>query len=174
MEKKDFNIASRHLMSIVDFIKWTSTFGEGAIQQMETPVSGVRLSPALSRLFGIASDDSGWMLTMREEEGGWLRDLPIACGFIGFSDELLIVTEEFNLLDTPFSRVGIGVFVPDPQFRAAIAEQPLIGFGLIQGDGKMTTVRRVNKIVPMYTPERYEGARIENVGAFRSLFGGSS
>lgn len=173
MEKKDFNIASRRLISLVDFIKWTSTFGEGAIQQMETPVSGVRLSPALSRLFGIASDDSGWMLTMREEEGGWLRDLPVACAFVGFSDELLIVTEEFNLLDTPFPRVGVGVFVPDPQFRAAIAEQSLLGFGLIRCEGEAVTVQRVNKIVPLYTPERYESARIENVGKLRSLFGGN-
>ena len=170
MKKKDFILASSRLVAAVDFIKWTSTFGEGAIRQMETPVSGVRLAPGLSRLFGIAHDDAGIMLTMHEKEAPWLEHLPVECAFIGFSDELLIVTEWFSLFDVPFERVGLGVFVPSPDLRADIATQHLIGFGLIREEN---VVERVNKIIPIYTPERYEQQRSETRQNNSSLFSAS-
>lgn len=166
MEKKDFIIASKRLVAAVDFIKWTSTFGEGSIRQMEAPVSGVRLAPGLSRLFGIAKDDAGIMLTMHEKEAPWLEHLPVECGFVGFGDELLIITEPFNLFDVPFEHVGLGVFIPSPDLRLDIAKQSLIGFGLIS-DGN---VKRVNKIIPLYTPERYEQQRAEIRQDSGSLF----
>lgn len=169
MEKKDFILASAKLVAAVDFIKWTSTFGEGVIRQMENPVSGVKLSPGLSRLFGIASDDAGIMLVMHAKEAPWLENLPIECAFIGFDDELLIVTEKFSLFDIPVERVGLGVFVPSPDLRADIAKQNLIGFGLIEDDGQ-ETVRRINKIVPLFTPESYEQQRAESKQSTGSLF----
>lgn len=168
MEKKDFILASKRLVAAVDFIKWTSTFGEGAIRQMETPVSGVKLAPGLSRLFGIARDDAGLMLTMHEKEAPWLESLPLECAFIGFSsDELMIVTERFSLFDVPFERIGLGIFVPSPDLRADIASQSLIGFGLLKEDN---TVERVNKIIPIYTPERYEQQRSQTRQDNGSLF----
>lgn len=160
MEKKDFNLASKRLVAAVDFIKWTSTFGEGAIRQMETPVSGVRFAPGLSRLFGIAADESGLMLVMQATEGAWLAHLPIECAFIGYGDELLVVTESFQLFDVPFERVGLGIFIPSPEMRRDIESQTLLGFGLLHGnEPEGTRVERVNKIVPLLTPERYEEQR---------------
>lgn len=167
-EKKDFNSQSKQLVSIVDFIKWTSTFGEGAIRQMETPFSGVRLSAAVTGFFGMARDDAGLMLVMSTREGAWLRDLPIECAFIGFDDELLIATQPVDILGIGFQRVGIGVFVPTPQQRADIASNTLIGFGLLhEQDG---AVERVNKIIHLYTPERYDAQRLAHPGDSRSLF----
>lgn len=171
MEKKDFILASKRLVAAVDFIKWTSTFGEGAIRQMETPVSGVRLAPGLSRLFGIAQDDAGFMLVMREREGPWLAHLPIECAFIGYGDELLVVTERFQLIDVPFDRLALGVFAASPVLRADLARQSLLGFGLIRENEETgQTIERINKIVPLYTPERYEQQRTEKRQNSGSLF----
>ena len=171
MEKKDFILASKRLIAAVDFVKWTSTFGEGAIHQMETPVSGVRLAPGLSRLFGIGRDEAGLMLVMHENEGPWLANLPIECAFIGYGDELLITTERFELFDVPFERIALGVFIAAPDLRAEIARQSLVGFGLVSGNEAASEVpKRVNKIVPLYTPERYEQKRLEKRQGSRSLF----
>lgn len=170
MQKKDFILSSRRLVAIVDFLKWTSTFGEGAIQQMEAPVSGVRLSTGLSRLFGVGRDDAGPMLVMHEKEGTWLEHLPIASAFIGFDDELLVVTEQFQLVDVPFPRVGLSVVVPTPELRAELAAERLLGFGLLRGEGGTAHVERVNKIVPLLTPERYEQQKLGNRQESGNLF----
>ena len=171
MEKKDFILASKRLIAAVDFLKWTSTFGEGAIHQMETPVSGVRFAPGLSRLFGIGQDAAGLMLVMHETEGSWLAHLPIECAFIGYGDELLIVTERFELFDVPFERITLAVFIASPDLRAEIARHSLFGFGLISGNpAEGETTKRVNKIVPIYTPERYEQERLAKRQGSGSLF----
>lgn len=174
MEEKDFNLASKRLVAMVDFLKWTSTFGEGAIHQMEHPLSGVRFSPGMTRLFGLAEDETGTMLVMHEKEGAWLADLPIQCAFIGYGDELLVVSEAFSLFDVPFERIGIGVLIPSPELRAETAKKTLLGFGLARNQDASETsqeiVTRVNRIVPLYTPERYELMRREHRIETGSLF----
>lgn len=157
--KNDFKTLAEKLISIVDFIKWTSTFGEGFIDQIEVPISGVRFKPALSNLFGVARDEAGWMLTMYEDEGPWLQNFPFGQAFVGFDDELLLVSGNFELMEVPFQQIGISIFIPREAIRDLLVKESTLGFGLVsERDGK-AVVRRVNRIIPLYDPERYEAER---------------
>lgn len=161
-QKNEFNSLAEKLVSVVDFIKWTSSFGEGFIRQTEVPLPGVRLMPALSNLFGVARDDAGWMLTMHEGEGKWLRNFPFSAAFVGFDDELLLVSGDFTLLDVPFQQIGVSIFIPDPAVRESLAKDEVLGFGLVVS-GDTSEIERVNRIVPMYDPKRYESAKVANL-----------
>lgn len=160
--KKNFKLLANQLIGLVDFIKWTSSFGTGAIMQMETPLSGITLSPQLVDLFALARDDIGWMLVMHEREGTWLKNLPIDKIFVGYSDGIIVVTDAVNIFDQPFDPIGIDIFIPHIHLRTEIAESLLMGFGLLREESQV--VERVNRLVPVYTKGRYEAERIANTG----------
>lgn len=156
-DKKDFNFLAKQLTALVDFIKWTSSFSSGTVEQMEVPVTGIRLAPATTHLFGLAMDDHGWMLVMHEQESSWLADLPFSEAYVGFGDGLILVTEEVTIFEQPFPQLGIDIFVPELFMREELMKKNLLGFGLIR---KATgQAERVNKIVPLYNPDTYEEAR---------------
>lgn len=160
-DKKDFSFLAKQLVAVVDFIKWTSSFSADAIRQMETPVSGIRLSPALSSLFALAKDELGWMLTMHENEGSWLADLPLAEAYVGFDDGLILVTEPLTIFDQPFEQLGVQLFIPHAYLREELATNRLLGFGLMHAaTGK---VERVNRMIPLYNPTTYETKRRQHV-----------
>lgn len=161
-EKKDFNLLASKLVALVDFIKWTSSFPVGVIQQMEVPLTGIRVSPMATHLFGLARDEIGWMLAMHEREGEWLANLPVESAYIGFDDSLIIVTEPVTMFDEPFPAVGVKVFIPQIALRSELAKHALLGFGILReatGD-----VERVNRLVPLYNPASYEQAKIAPTG----------
>lgn len=139
---------------MVDFIKWTSSFGEDAIKQMEAPLRGVRLMPSLSPLFGIAFDDMQPMIAMHADEAPWLAHLPMQMALTGYGDALILVTEEFSIFDQAFPSIGIEIYIPF-QHREALASAPLLGFGHVHAG----TVQPVNRIVPVYSRQRYESER---------------
>ena len=160
MQKNDFDSFAEKLVSVVDFIKWTSSFGDIFFEQLEVPLPGVRLKPSLSNLFGVARDDAGWMLTLHEKEGAWLPNFPMSAAVVAFDDELLLVSERFDLLDVSFQQIGISLFIPKEAIRTILSGEGLLGFGLLSGEGETLAVQRVNRIVPLYSPDRYNSARI--------------
>lgn len=159
-EKKKFKLSSEQLISFVDFLKWTSSFSGDLIRQMESPLPGVAFAPALSDLFALAKDDVGWMLVMHEKEGHWLANLPVAHAFVGYGQGLVLATEEVTLLEQPFLPVGIDCFIPHQYLVDELKLHNLIGFGLMREASN--TVERVNRVVTLYTPERYDAARVNS------------
>lgn len=156
-DKKDFNFLAKQLTALVDFIKWTSSFSSGTVEQMEIPVTGIRLAPATNDLFGLAMDEQGWMLVMHEQESSWLADLPFSEAYVGFSDGLILVTQEVTIFEQPFPQLGIEIFVPEPFLRDELMKNKLLGFSLIR---KATgQLERVNKIIPLYNPATYDEVR---------------
>ncbi|CAE6793614.1 hypothetical protein R70006_04965 [Paraburkholderia domus] len=154
---------------MVDFIKWTSTFGEDAIKQMETPLTGVRLTASMLPLFGVAIDDMKPMLAMHENEAPWLAHLPIQMALIGYGDGVILVTDAFTLFETSFPAIGIEVFVPY-EHRETFEQTRLMGLCHVSARG----VKPVNRIFPVFTPERYELERraIKTGAQTTSLFSG--
>lgn len=150
---KYFFLQSVALVSIIDFIKWTSTFGEGMITQIETPLSGVRLSPGLSHLFAFGRDDIGWMLVMDEKEGAWLESFPIASILIGASDGITIISDSYTMLEQEIEGIGIDIFIPQIDLREQLERETLMGFGLKRV--KTGLIERVNKIAPIMTVKKY-------------------
>jgi hypothetical protein len=166
-DKKDFNLLARQLMAFVDLAKWAASFGTDSIEQMITPVKGIRLSPELSKHFGVAEDEVGWMLLAHEREGKWLADLPVSSAFLDYTDGIVLLTDQVSVFDTPFESMGIDLFVPSVGLRQSLRTHQLLGFGLVDDAGKVT---RVNRIVPMYTKERYEAQRALQSGNSTSIF----
>lgn len=159
MEKNKYKFQSQQLVSIVDFVKWTTTLGDSALSQMETPITGFSLSPGISRLFALGKDQSGWCLTMDSSEGGWLTDLPLTAALIGFDDQLILVTEPVKFFEAiEISPLGIGIFIPHLHLRELLMRESngLLGFALTSANGP----ERVNKIIPLYTPETYKQALV--------------
>jgi len=153
-DKIKFKLLSKKLVSLVDFIKWTSSFSRGTIHQMETPISGIRLDPTMLSLFALAKDEIGWMFVMHEDEAPWLENLPLSMAFIGFSDGIILVTDSITLFDQPFEPFGIDVLIPQPFLRDELRSQNLLGFGLKRKETNQ--VERINRVVPLYNPESYE------------------
>ncbi len=164
-EKKSVFEANR-IISIVDFIKWTSTFGVDALKQTEVPLRGVRFTAAMWPLFGVAMDDDQPMLTMHQDEAPWLAHLPIQMALVGFGegDGLILVTEEFTLFDQPFPSTAIDLYLPYEHRKTF--NTPLLGFCHLSAQG----IKPINRMVPVFTPERYENER--RVVKEASLFGG--
>ncbi|ODP35030.1 hypothetical protein [Pandoraea sp. ISTKB] len=162
------SIADR-LLSVVDLIKWTSTFGTEMIEQMESPVSGLRVSPALSGLFGMVKGGPYPMLAMHPGEASWLRHLPVDFALVGYDRGLILVTEGFSVFDQAFSPFGISVHVP-LKLHADLQQARMIGFAFVAKD----RVETVNRLVPLYTPERYREERVSITERTRasSLFSG--
>lgn len=156
--KKDFNLISKQVVSIVDFIKWTSSFSTGAICQMDTPVGGVKLTAQLNDLFALARDDIGWMLVLHEREGHWFSQFPFAEAFVGYNEGIILATCAVTALEQTYEPFGIDVFIPDLDLRNRIEAASLIGFGLFREPTQL--VERVNNLIPVYTREAYEIRRI--------------
>lgn len=156
MDEKNIciSIADR-LLSVVDLIKWTSTFGADMIEQMELPVSGLRVSPALSSLFGMVLGGPYPMIAMHPGEASWLRHLPMDFALMGYGQGLILVTEGFAVFDQAFPPIGISVHVP-LRLHADLQQARMIGFAFVANGG----VETVNRLVPVYTPERYREERL--------------
>jgi hypothetical protein len=170
MEAKNKSVSlSERILAVVDFVKWTSTFGEDSIKQMETPLRGVRLTAAMLPLFGLVTTDIQPMLAMHENEAPWLAHLPIQMALIGFGDGLILVTESFTLFEVSFPAIGIEVFVPHER-RAAFEAATLLGLCHKTSRG----LRPINRIVPVFNPERYDRERRASGKGAKSvsLFGG--
>lgn len=155
--KKNFKLLSLQLVSIVDFIKWTSSFSDGALEQMEAPMSGVRLKPALNSLFAFAKDDLGWMLTMHEKEGAWLAHLPVSAVFTGYNDGVIVTIAQVAIFGEIFEPTALDIFVPNAALLEQLQGESLFGFGLLRESGE---VERVNRMVPLYTRAQYEAQAI--------------
>lgn len=166
--QNNFVFLSKRILATVDFLKWTSTFGDDGIAQIEEPMRGVRLSPALSDLFGFARDDTGVMLTMDAREAPWLADLPVAAVLTGYGTNILLITEAFDAIGTAFPAIGIEIYVPLER-QADLAGETLFGFCLIK-DG---VPERVGRIVPVYTPETVSAVARTQTDQSSSLFAGS-
>lgn len=162
MTKKSFDFYSNALIGLTDYLKWTSSFGEGQLQQMETPVSGIRLSASVSSLFGLAQDKAGVMLVMHEQEAAWLEKFPVEVALIGFDDGIQVVSEGFEFMDSQVPQTAFSIFIPSVAMRFQLMRQhSLMGFGLItEEDGKLQ-VRRVNRIVPLVNPKSYQALRLQ-------------
>ncbi|KVV07306.1 hypothetical protein [Burkholderia ubonensis] len=155
MEAKNKSVfVSDRIIATVDFIKWTSTFGEDAIKQMETPVSGVRLTAALLHLFGMVRGEHFPMLAMHETEAPWLAHLPIQMALAGYGDGIILVTESHTVFDQPFPSIGIDIFVPH-EYRNDFTRTRMMGLCHVNHSGPSP----VNKTFPVYTRERYERER---------------
>ncbi|MEX3555979.1 MAG: hypothetical protein VB131_05105 [Burkholderia gladioli] len=145
---------SDQIIATVDFIKWTSTFGEDAIKQMETPVSGVRLTSALLHLFGLVRGEHFPMLAMHEAEAPWLAHLPIQMALVGYGDGVILVTAEHTVFEQSFPSIGVDIFVPH-EYRNEFAAARMMGFCHATRSGPTP----INKAIPVYTRERYERER---------------
>ena len=163
-EKKSV-FESNRILSLVDFIKWTSTFGQDALKQTEVPMRGVRLTAAMWPLFGVAVDDNHPMLAMHQDEAPWLVHLPIQMALIGYGDGLILVTDAFTLFDQDFPGIGIDLYLPY-EHRDKFAQATLLGFCHVSDRG----IKPINRVVQMFTPERYANER--RVVKEASLFGG--
>ncbi|WP_334043697.1 hypothetical protein [Burkholderia ambifaria] len=152
-EKRSVFISDR-IIATVDFIKWTSTFGEDAIKQMETPVSGVRLTSALLHLFGMVRGEHFPMLTMQESEAPWLAHLPMQMALVGYGDGVILVTAEHTIFEQPFPSIGVDIFIPH-EYRNEFAAARMMGFCHVTQSGPTP----INKAIPVYTRERYERER---------------
>jgi len=152
------DLRANRIVALVDFLKWTASLDSAWVHQIEFPYTGIRLSPVLSDLFGLAKDEAGWMLVMRREEAPWLAHIPLHSAYAGFGGGLVLILDQFEVLDVPVGRLAIDIFIPDLELRRQLAEQTLLGVGLVNGDG-VQQVSRVNSIVPLYTKDRYDIAR---------------
>jgi hypothetical protein len=157
--ENNFLFTSRQIIASVDFLKWTSTFGEGSIRQIETPVRGVQFSPALTDLFGFARDDLGLMLAMDAREGAWLEHLPVAAALHGYDgrSSLLLMTGETEVMDMTLPPTGIEIYVP-LQREKELTGETLLGFCLVQKG----TPKRVGRMVRLYTPATWEDHRAQS------------
>jgi len=163
--QKTFVFLSKRLIAIVDFIKWTSTFGEDSIKQIEAPLRGVRLSATLSDLFGFARDEAGLMLVMQAGEAPWLDSLPISAALVGYGNGLILVTEAIDAIDQTIPQIGIEIFVPF-EHRKALQNESFLGFCLIRNGHP----ERAGRIVPIHTPEWFSGQARETGPTSASLF----
>jgi hypothetical protein len=167
-QKKDFKSLANKLISVVDFVKWTSSFGLDSLQQMEIPAHGVRLTACTSELFALTRDDIGWMLTMTESEGRWLENLPLEEAFIGYGQELILITKPIDVFEQTCEPIAIGIFVPAEALRTELQNSSLLGFALCDAQGN---ARRVNRLIPISTPEQHEAKRLRpNSSAVTKLF----
>jgi hypothetical protein len=150
--QKDFVFLSRKLIAYVDFLKWTSTFGEGSIRQIEEPMRGFQLSASLLDLFGFARDDTGLMVTMEAAEAPWLEHLPFSAAVYGYDGRtsLLLVTSETPMMDLTIPSTGMEIFVPLTRLQELQGET-LIGFCLV----RKGVPQRVGRIIRLYTPETF-------------------
>lgn len=160
--KTDFYLIANKIISIVDFIKWTSSFGTGAIRQMDTPIAGVKLTAQLNDLFALAHDDIGWMLVLHEREGKWLSQFPFAEAFVGYNEGIILTTCAVTALEQTYEPFGIDVFIPHFDLRNKIEAAPLLGFGLFRESTQL--IERVNNLIPVYTREAYEIRRLAKSG----------
>jgi len=170
MTEKEFKFISLAIAGMTDYIQWTSSFGSGQITQMESPVPGLKLSPALSSLFGLAEDNAGLMLVMHEREASWLKTFPVAFVLTGFNDCIQVVSEAFVGFDTPVPQTAFAVFIPSLPLRTRLMANTLLGFGLIKEDTGQ--VQRINRIVELITPAGYakKWIRKEQSSGTDSLF----
>ncbi|CAJ6618166.1 Uncharacterised protein [Burkholderia pseudomallei] len=167
-EKRSIFVSDR-IIATVDFIKWTSTFGEDAIKQMETPVSGVRLTSGLLHLFGMVRGEHFPMLAMHETEAPWLAHLPIQMALVGYGDGVILVTAEHTVFEQTFPSIGVDIFVPH-EHRNEFETARMMGFCHATKSGLFA----VNKAIPVYTRERYERERrtLSRDAVETSLFSG--
>ncbi|MCA8198535.1 hypothetical protein [Burkholderia vietnamiensis] len=154
--QKDFVFLSKRIIACVDFLKWTSTFGEGTIGQVEEPMRGMQISPAMSDLFGFARDEVGLMLAMDASEAPWLEDLPVSAAIHGYDrrPNLLLVTEATPVMDLELPQMGIEIYVPLSR-QPALETESLLGFCLVRNGAP----ERVGRIVPLHTPESWASQR---------------
>jgi len=158
MADLDLKAQATTLIACVDFIKWTSSFGDGLFSQEDFPLPAIALAPSLSNLFGLAKDEAGTMLVMPGAEATWLENLPIESAYIGFNDSLILACAQTVLLDTKLPKFALSIFIPKKSQRQELSELVLLGFGISDQDGQ---VRRVNKIVPLLSPGRYAKLQME-------------
>jgi hypothetical protein len=159
--KKTLISRARELLAIVDFAKWIDSCDASGAKQMEYPFSGVALDASLSDLFALAHDNVGWMLAMHAKEGQWLAHLPLHSAYLGFGEGLVLVTDAFTMLEEEVPAIAVQIFVPKVSLVELLGAQTLLGFGLgtdVPGEAA-PAVQRVNRLVPLYTPERYEAER---------------
>ncbi|MBN3729531.1 hypothetical protein [Burkholderia sp. Tr-20390] len=149
--KKKSVFVSDRIIATVDFIKWTSTFGEDAIKQMETPLTGVRLTAALVHLFGMVRGEHYPMLAMHQVEAPWLAHLPIQMALAGYGDGVILITEAHTVFDQSFPSIGIDIFVPH-EYRNEFMTARMMGLCHASDTG----LSPINKAFPVYTRERYE------------------
>lgn len=162
MTKKSFDFYSNALIGLTDYLKWTSSFGEGQLHQMETPVSGISFSASVSSLFGLAQDRAGVMLVMHESEGAWLENFPAEAALIGFDDCIQVVSQGFEFMDSPVPQTSFSVFIPSVSMRFELMKKySLIGFGLITEKNGQPHVHRVNRIVPLINRMSYRTLRTQ-------------
>jgi hypothetical protein len=171
--EKDFVFASRELIANVDFLKWTSTLGEEGIRAIETPMRGIRISPAYTELFGFARDELGVMLAMDAREAPWLEHLSIAAALHGYDDRssLLLMTKETVIMDTAIPPIAIEIHVPLAR-QDDIAHEKLLGFCLLRHDQPT----RVGRIVPLHTPgtwREHQAGLVHRTSASGSFFAGA-
>lgn len=166
--KKNFKLLSEQLVAYVDFLKWTSSFGTGALEQVESPLSGVRLKPLVADLFGFARDNIGWMITMDEREAPWLEHLPFEAMFLGYNDGIVIVTKATTINAEQIAPVSLDLFVPKHELLDALKTETLFGFALQRKTG---AIERVNRIIPIYRKDSFDdiAAQRKHAGS-RDLF----
>jgi hypothetical protein len=172
--ENNFVFTSLRLIAYVDFLKWTSTLGDGAIRGIETPMRGVQISPALTELFGFARDELGLMFVMDAREAPWLEHLPLACAIHGYDDasSLLLVTQRLSVSDIEVPPLAIEIHVPLAR-HADLNGQTLLGLCLVR-DGKPV---RVGRLVPLFDPhtwrEHEASTRANRAAATGSFFAGA-
>lgn len=159
------------MIGTIDLLHWFTSLPDGAVQQMLRPMQGVKVSSAASGLFGLDKDDAGLMLISSAKEAPWLESQPFVRAFVGFDDQLILITTELNLFDTPINETAVGLCVPDVSQRARLASATQLGFGLVDVRG---AVRRVGTIIPVFTPDRftheaYTAAKKTNRALFRPI-----
>jgi len=161
-QKKDFNFLANELIAVVDFVKWSSSFGLDSLQQMEVPARGVRLTSCTSELFALARDNIGWMLAMPEAEGRWLEHLPFEEAFIGYGQELILITKPVDAFEQCCEPIAIGIFISAEMLRAELQGSSLLGFALCDAEGN---ARRVNRLIPISTPEQHETKKLKPIAS---------